>query len=235
MAVPLVKAMRLMAGRWCCVRPARARKKSDGARAGSEVISGRMTALREEESRFYTEEEFFAGKDQSPDASYEYVDGRIYAMSYASDRHEFVAGNIFARLHGHLRGKKCRVFKGGMLVRLKFLGRVIDYLPDVMVACDEKPDNRLYREEPLAIFEVLSPSTQAIDQREKLFAYTTIPSLRRYIILHQDRMALLHMKRSGEKWEETFVTDPEALVEVPEIGFSMRVTEIYDEVDFTAE
>ena len=73
---------------------------------------------------------------------------------------------------------------------------------------DEKPDNRLYREEPLAIFEVLSPSTQSIDQREKLLAYTTIPSLRHYIILHQDRMALLHMKRSGEKWEEAFVTEP---------------------------
>ena len=194
-----------------------------------------MTALRKEESRFYTEEEFLAGKDQLPDASYEFVDGRIYAMSYASDKHEFVAGNIFARLHGHLRGKKCRAFKGGMLVRLKMLGRVINYLPDVMVACDERTGNRLYREEPLAIFEVLSPSTQAIDQREKLLAYGTIPSLRHYIILHQDRIALMHMKRSGETWEETFVTDPEAPVELPEIGFSMRVADIYDEIDFTAE
>lgn len=194
-----------------------------------------MTALRKEESRFYTEEEFFAGKDQAPNVSYEFVDGHIYAMSYASDRHEFVCMNIATPLHLHLRGKKCRVFKGGMLVRLKFLGRVLDYLPDVMVACDEKPDNRLYREEPLAIFEVLSPSTQAIDQREKLFAYTTIPSLRHYIILHQDRMALLHLKRSGDKWEEAFVTDPDALLELPEIGFSMRLADIYDEVDLTAE
>ena len=192
-----------------------------------------MSALRKEVPRRYTENEFLSGKDQRPDTSYEFVDGHIYAMSYASDRHEFVSGNIFARLHGHLHGKKCRVFKGGMLVRIEFAGRVVDYLPDVMVACDEEPRNRLYREEPLAIFEVLSPSTEAIDRRETLLAYTTIPSLRHYVILHQDRMALLHMKRTGDKWEEAFITDPEARVELPEIGFSMSVTDIYDEVDFS--
>lgn len=45
--------------------------------------------------------------------------------------------------------------------------------------------------------EVLSPSTERIDRREKLFAYQTIPSLREYLLVDPDRRCV-EVYRFGE-------------------------------------
>ncbi len=40
--------------------------------------------------------------------------------------------------------------------------------PDLMAACDKKPESAYYRREPILLVEVISPTTERIDRNEKL-------------------------------------------------------------------
>lgn len=175
---------------------------------------------------FITEEEYLAGEELT-EIAHEYVEGRVFAMSVPTDTHGEIAGFIYRKLGDRLEGKRCRPWMGNMRVRLAFLDRTIHYIPDVLVACDETPRDRRFREQPLAIFEVLSASTEATDQREKLLAYTTLPTLQHYFIVRQDRMEIAHIRRAGSGWEEFTLNKPGQAVEIPELEFCLPVEAIY--------
>ena len=51
------------------------------------------------------------------------------------------------------------------------------YRPDVMVACGSEPADERIEVAPCLVIEVLSPSTEAIDRREKLLVYKGMSTL----------------------------------------------------------
>src|SRR2546423_8717771 len=81
--------------------------------------------------------DYLSGELRS-EVRHEYVGGSVYAMAGASEEHNAIAGNLFAALHAHLRGKPCRVFFVDMKVRLLITHTDIFYYPDLMVACDPR-------------------------------------------------------------------------------------------------
>jgi Uma2 family endonuclease len=107
-------------------------------------------------------------------------------MAGANERHEIVAGNCFALLHAHLRGKKCRVFKSDMKLRVQTDDKAVFYYPDVMVTCSPKDKHPLYKEQPILIVEVASAEWKR-DYYEKLAAFLPIPSLKEYVVVWPDR------------------------------------------------
>ncbi len=131
-----------------------------------------------------TVEEYLALEAES-EVRHEYFDGLIEAMAGASDAHEIIAGNFFATLHAHLRGKPCRPFKGELKLRVRFDDHDWFYYPDIMVACDPEDNARLYRERPILLGEVMS-DYKGRDLVEKYLAYQRIPSLEEYVVLGQD-------------------------------------------------
>lgn len=176
-------------------------------------------------TEWISEEEYFEGEELT-ELAHEYIDGRVYAMSTPTDTHGEIAQAIGSALVVHLRGKKCRAWLGSMRVRIGF-PKVVHYIPDVLVACDDPPRDERFREQPLAIFEVLSESTKAIDLREKLQAYTTLPTLRHYFVVRQDRMEVRHFRRSGIGWEDLTFNEPVHLLEIPEIAFRISLSDAY--------
>ena len=63
------------------------------------------------------------------------VDGYIYAMAGASDRHNRACLNVAYRLNEHLVDNPCEVFMSDM--KLKVAPNVY-YYPDVAVCCDSR-------------------------------------------------------------------------------------------------
>lgn len=53
-------------------------------------------------------------------------------------------------------------------------------------------------DDPTLIIEVLSPSTEAIDRREKLAAYRRIPSVQEYVMVAQDQRSVEIYRRQGD-------------------------------------
>jgi Uma2 family endonuclease len=98
-------------------------------------------------SESITAEDYLAG-EKLAEVRHEFVAGCVYAMAGASEEHNLVSGNMFASLHTHLRGKRCRVFSADMKVRLCVSANDIFYYPDVMVACDPRDTDRYFKRFP---------------------------------------------------------------------------------------
>src|SRR5206468_12167348 len=124
---------------------------------------------------------------------HEYLAGQVSGMGGTSATHNLIAGNVFARLRAHLRGRPCRVFISDMKVRLEAVD--FFYYPDVLVTCDPEDSVEYFNTRPCLIVEVTSPSTALIDKREKLLAYQILDSLCDYVLIAQDEMKVQVYRR----------------------------------------
>ncbi len=108
---------------------------------------------------------------------HEYIDGEVFSMAGAEDRHVTVALNLAVALRQHLRGTPCQTFISDM--RLHVAGSNAHFYPDLMVTCHPQDHaSRLAKSEPTLIAEVLSPGTGSYDRGAKFAHYRRIPSLR---------------------------------------------------------
>ena len=109
---------------------------------------------------------------------HEYIDGEVFAMAGAEDRHVTVAGNFYIALRQHLSGSPCRTFMSDM--RLHVAAKSYFY-PDVLVTCSALDlASPMVKTEPKLIVEVLSPGTAAYDRGLKFSHYRRIASLEEY-------------------------------------------------------
>jgi len=177
-------------------------------------------------------EEFLEFQARSP-VPYEYVNGVIRAMSSPSIAHGLVTQNIFRAIDSRLRPGLCEAFCVGLDLRLRPGEDDLIYIPDVFVSCDRKEWHEKWIPNPKLVVEVLSPSTQHIDRREKAVNYRRVASLEEYVIAAQTRPELTIYRRTGS-WLPEIVTGPGAVVELRSLGLSLPLTEVYKEV-FSAQ
>lgn len=163
--------------------------------------------------------------EQRSTIKHEYVEGMLYALAGASDRHNRIAGNVYVALREAIRNTPCRIYMSDMRL---FVGNVF-YYPDVMVACEEpETDNPTFRRDPCLLVEVLSPSTEGADRREKLLVYRQIPTLHAYLIVDQAaRRVECHFRGEDEMWRRAdFVND--GAVSVPCAETELTLAAIYE-------
>ena len=130
-------------------------------------------------------EDYLAGEEVS-DIRHEYVAGEVYAMTGASRVHGLIALNLGAFLRPLLRGGDCQAFISDMKVRLEIAGDDVFYYPDLVMTCDPHDRANDYCRAPCLVVEILSAKTRRIDRREKFLAYTSMPSLRSYLLISQE-------------------------------------------------
>ena len=172
-------------------------------------------------------EDYLAAEDGA-EIRHEYIDGELYAMTGASDRHCLIVGNIQAFLRPLLRGTPCRLFANDMKVRLQIARQEIFYYPDLLLSCDPDDRETYYRRRPCLLVEVLSDSTARIDRREKLLAYQTIPSLREYLLIEQNRRAIEIYRRDDPEW--TYERMTEGSVRLACLDTELTLDVIYEDV-----
>jgi len=172
-------------------------------------------------------EDYLLGERISP-VRHEYVAGEVYAMAGASEEHNVVSGNIFAALHGHLRGKKCRAFMNDMKVKI-WINHDLFYYPDVMVVCDPDDDDRYFKHRPTVLIEVLSPETRRIDEQEKLLSYLRLESLQEYVLVEQDTLQVMIFRRTND-WNREVIAGADAVLHLAALGFTLPLKEIYEGV-----
>ena len=173
-------------------------------------------------------DEYLAGETLA-DSKHEFVAGHVYAIAGASEEHNIIAGNLFALLHAHLRGKPCRVFSGDMKVRLLVAGTDIFYYPDLMVAGDRRDTDRYFKRSPRVLVEVLSEATERTDRREKFLSYTQIESLEEYVLVAQDAMEVTVFRRS-QQWQPEVLNRRDLPFRLPSVDFPTTLDPIYERV-----
>ena len=172
-------------------------------------------------------DEYLEGEKTSP-IRHEYIAGQVYAMAGVSIRHNLIALNLASRLRVHLRGGPCRVFISDVKARIEALD--LFYYPDVMVSCERDDNAEYFIKCPSLIVEVTSPSTEAIDRREKLVAYQKLDSLREYVLIGQDEMKAQVYRRDdeGRWWIETLNETSELRLE--SVGLTVQLPELYEDI-----
>lgn len=158
---------------------------------------------------------------------HEFVNGALYALAGASERHNLITGNLYTALRIAARGTTCRIFAND----LKLLAnRSLFYYPDLMVVCDPTDDDPYSKERPCLIVEVLSPSTERVDRGEKLMAYRGIDSLCAYLIVSQDEHRIVHHWRDDDgAWRSEHLVS-EGTIHLPCPDTSVDIATIYEDV-----
>lgn len=186
-------------------------------------------------SSFMTAEQYLKSEERAS-VRHEYIDGQVFAMSGATRRHNIITLNISAMIRSHVKVTHCRVYMEAVKVRIDAVNCF--YYPDVMVSCDKYDGKSVYTENPVLVFEVLSPSTTAVDHREKCTNYRKIKTLFEYVIVHQRKRRVdLYRKDADGNWEisKFGAGDSMVLESIPCGALTISVDAIYDDVDFPGD
>jgi Uma2 family endonuclease len=183
--------------------------------------------------RRYTEAEYLA-LERASEIKHEFYRGEIFAMSGASRQHNRINFNLAACLHGQLKDRDCDAYANDM--RVKVQSTILYTYPDIVITCNEP---RLLDSEvdtllnPQVVIEVLSDSTEKYDRGKKFEHYRTVPSLREYILVSQDRA---HVDRFSLNEQDQWVLDDatglDAVIELTTICCSLPLAEVYAKVEF---
>jgi Uma2 family endonuclease len=168
-------------------------------------------------------EEYLELEERS-EVRHEYVGGMLYAMAGGTRRHNRIAFNIARKLDDAAAGGSCDVY----ITDMRFQIGSVYYYPDVMVACEPlETENPIWRTNPCVVVEVLSPTSVSIDQREKLLAYRSVPSVETYLIVHQDiqRVERHYRNDRGEWARADHVKD--GYIPIPCLDTRLTLAEIY--------
>jgi Uma2 family endonuclease len=161
--------------------------------------------------------------ERDGECRHELVDGYLYAMTGASDRHEEIVANLMAALHAHLRPGGCRVYGGDLKIRVGD-----DFLyADLFVRCAQERGDPYFKTDPVVVVEVLSPNTQRYDRGDKRLAYQSLKSLQEYVLVAQDAPKIEVFSRTEAGWEYCVYDALEDALHLPSIGFKSRLAAIY--------
>jgi Uma2 family endonuclease len=141
----------------------------------------------------HTLDEFRAWHERQPDV-WEFIDGTPRLMAPGSKAHTLIKSNVGRALGEGLRGTGCSVLVDGAIVE----AQGSSLIPDVVVTCTALDFSTPRVDEPVIIVEIMSPSSETDDIGRKLSLYLQIPSLRHYVVVHQDRRQLVHHERRDD-------------------------------------
>jgi Uma2 family endonuclease len=164
----------------------------------------------------------------------EYFRGEMFAMAGGSRRHSLIGANLLFRLSQQLEGRSCEVHHADMRGKVSATG--LYTYPDIAVVCgapemeDAEQDTLL---NPVVLMEVLSPSTEGYDRGVKFQHYRQIVSLMAYVLIAQDEphVECFSRQRDGG-WLLWETSDRHAQLSLPAIACELRLTEVYDKVEF---
>ena len=179
-------------------------------------------------------DDYLAWESQQP-YKYELIDNRIYPMTGASLSHNYISVKLAVALDSRLSDKGCAVYTNEMRVQVEQSGTYT--YPDLVVLCSE-PRLRPYAEQdtllnPTLLFEILSPSTELIDRKQKRTQYLQIPSLRSYFLVSQGKPLIEAHTRKADDWRLRFYSGLDATLVIPAPACEIPLSEIYRQVSFT--
>ena len=168
-----------------------------------------------------TFDEYLKVEEQSP-VKHEFVHGQMFMLAGASDRHNRLAGRLYARLLDAETGF-CQTFFADMKVRTPDGS---SYYPDLLVTCDEDDNDTYVKRLPCLVVEVLSGSTEAVDRGEKLLNYQKLGSLQGYVLLSQDLPRAEVYRRLEDGWRYEVRETGETLM-LPCVGLELALDALY--------
>jgi len=158
-------------------------------------------------------------------------------MSGGTVRHSLICANVSGTLRSLIKGGPCRVFDSNLRVRIRRRG-LYSY-PDVTVICgkaafDEDDSSGESVINAQLVVEVLSPSTESFDRKQKFDQYRDIPSFQEYVLVSQETARVESYARQPDgSWSFDVANELSAKILLRSIQVELPLAEVYSGVDFT--
>jgi Uma2 family endonuclease len=180
----------------------------------------------------WTVDQFFAWQARQTER-YELVGGfPVRMMAGARNVHDDIVVNLLAELRSQLRGSGRRPFTGdGAIETLP--GQI--RRPDAGVDCGQRDPDSMQAALPRMVAEVLSPNTRDFDTFEKLAEYKQVASLAYIMVVEPNAPEVVVWSREpGRDWVRHGIEGLDREVDMPAIGVTLPLAEVYDGVAFPA-
>jgi len=176
-----------------------------------------------------TQKEFLAWAE-TQDGRYEFDGIQPIAMTGGDLGHSRLIRNVNRQLGNRLEGKSCEPL--GPDAGVATIGDTVRY-PDAVVTCTKFSARDRVVPNPVIVFEVVSPSSVRIDRVIKLREYQAVSTIRRYVIVEPDAIAITVFSRDheGEAFRATGLAEDDIL-QLTEVGIEIPVAAIYEGIAF---
>lgn len=181
-----------------------------------------MSARFDEAPQPMTLTEFLDWERRQPQR-WEFTEGEPRMMVGGSVRHTRICRALVQRLNSALEASGCEAFQEGV----KVIAAEQCHYPDVTVTCTPQNDESDTLRDPVLIVEVLSPTTSRHDIGPKWANYQTLPSLRAYLLVAQDRIRVEAYIRQADHWLYQVMIRPDDVLSIPALDLTLAVAEVY--------
>lgn len=172
-----------------------------------------------------TKQEFLAW-EEGQEFKWEFDGFGPVAMTGVSIAHATIDANVITVLNNRPRGTPCRAFGSDLKIEAADSVRY----PDALVTCTRQLGTDRIAVEPIVVFEILSPSTSRTNRIIKAREYGGTPPIQRCVILEQSAQAATVFTRMHGVWASV-VVDGDVALDMPEIGISVPLAELYQDVE----
>ncbi len=170
--------------------------------------------------------------DKPANEKWELLGGRVVRMMVGARwEHNRIVGNVYSALLTGLRakGSDCRPFSETFWLKNRMLD--LACFPDVIVRCGPLPPDATSLDDPTVLVEVVSKGSAQRDRHEKWVLYNRLPSLRHYVLIERDMLAVdVHDRIEGGFFERPRLTLAQDLLRLPAFDFELPLAEIYRDV-----
>ncbi len=179
----------------------------------------------------YGREEYLAIEEQA-DYKSEFYNGEIFAMSGGSHNHSVICVNLTRRIAEAIDDKNCTGFESNMKLNIPQADSFV--YPDIMVVCGKVGffgDRTDIITNPILIAEVLSPGTQVFDRGKKFEYYRSVPSVKEYLLVSQEKpMVEAFFRQDAKTWLYSVAEGLEETVCLRSIEYELALRDIYRKV-----
>jgi Uma2 family endonuclease len=171
----------------------------------------------------------FLDWEEQQDTKYELVEGKVFAMSGAKNRHEDIKGNLYFHLRSQLPAAgPCKPY--GSDTKVAIPNGNYRY-PDLVIDCTQPRNlDSVFAETPTVIFEILSPSNRWYDRANKIADYQLLPACRHIIIVWSTAARIEVLSRlEDDSWARTaeVYEGREAQVVLAAIDIKIPLEDVY--------
>jgi Uma2 family endonuclease len=170
-----------------------------------------------------------ASSELDEDGRFEILDGVRLPIEEPTENHEQISMNVFAALKPAMDLIGCRTYVR-MAVRRDDIP-ACELRPDILVRRGPVGD-RTYIDDPIVVIEVMSSQSKRRDERLKHPIYWNMPTVRHIVLVDAERVAVVHDRQMEEGWDRSMLSDPKAVIDLAEVGFSVALESIYSGITF---
>ncbi len=168
----------------------------------------------------------------------ELIKGKLFKMSPAPNRmHQGLSIYLSNELYNYLKGSKCKVYTAPFDVRLPGKSKedkdIVTVLqPDICVVCDQsKLDYRGCVGAPDIVVEILSPSNNVVELKNKYDVYEQTGVTEYWVVSPQDKTFLVYTLRDGRYAASRLMVAGDVVVSSFLDGFSIDLTDLFDSIN----